>query len=220
MNIFIDIDGVLWNTAKKIVELYNKKYNHNGKWEDADEWNFSPAVPVGTKDEVIDELFESNEIYEGDATVEGAVEYINKLNEEFSDVYFCTVGKNINNSQKLKMLKRLIPEVKVITISFPGEVFTDKSMINMDGAVFIDDHSSNLESTNAKYKILFEPYGPKKWNTNWEGIRLHSWSEVYHFIKTLHHIEKITDEKYLKLINCTNETEIASVLKEIIENAM
>jgi|GEM_PF-922448 len=217
MNIFIDIDGVLWNTARKIVELYNKKYNHDGKWEDAKEWNFSPAIPDGTPDEVIDELFASKEIYEGDYTVKDAVDYINKLNNEFSDVYFCTVGKNINNSEKLKMLKRLIPNVKVITISFPGLVLTDKSMINMDGAVFIDDHSSNLHSTNAKYKILFEPYGDKVWNKEWKGIKLRSWAEVYHFIKALHQLEKLNDNRYLELVNCNNEKEIVKVLENIMK---
>ncbi len=217
MNIFIDIDGVLWNTAKIIVELYNKKYKHEGNWLEAKEWNFSPAIPYGTPTKVIDDLFASKDIYKGDYTVEGAVEYIKKLNDEFINVYFCTVGKNINNSEKLKMLKRIIPQVKVITISFPEEVVADKSMINMEGAVFIDDHSKNLLSTNAKYKILFEPYGDKNWNIGWDGIRLKSWVEVYNFVKTLHHIEKITDNTYEKLVHCSNDKEIINCLNEIVE---
>lgn len=216
MNIFIDIDGVLWNTSKKIVELYNKKYNHNGNWVEAKEWNFSPAIPEGTSNEIIDELFASHEIYEGNHTIEGAVEYIHRLNKEYTDVYFCTVGKNINNSQKLKMLKRLVPDVKVITISFPEEVFADKSMINMEGAAFIDDHSKNLNSSNARYKILFEPHGDKNWNREWTGIRLKSWAEIYNFIKTIHEIEKTKDERYTKLLKCSNENEIVDVLREIV----
>lgn len=217
MKIFIDIDGVLWNTAKSIVTLYNKKYGHNGKWEEALEWNFSPAIPEGTSEKIIDELFESNQIYEGNHTIDGAVEYINILNQEFDNVYFCTVGKNINNSQKLKMLKRLVPNVKVITISFPGEVLADKSMINMAGSIFIDDHSKNLLSSNAKYKILFEPYGEKNWNIGYSGIKLKSWKEVYDFIKTLHLIEDKGLQKYVELIKCEESCEIDKLLEEIIK---
>lgn len=216
MKIFIDIDGVLWNTAKSIVNLYNKKYRHNGNWEEAMEWNFSPAIPVGTPESIIDQLFASHEIYEGDHTIEGAVEYINNLNKEFSNVYFCTVGKNINNSQKLKMLKRLVPEVKVITISFPEEVFADKSMINMEGSIFIDDHSKNLKSSNAKYKILFEPYGEKNWNIGFKGIKIKSWKEVYDFVKTLHMIEEKGLHEYADLISCQDNLEIDKILEEII----
>ena len=215
MKIFIDIDGVLWNTAKSIVTLYNKKYSHNGKWEEAMEWNFSPAIPQGTSEKIIDELFASYEIYKGNHTVEGAVEYINKLNTEFDNVYFCTVGKNINNSQKLKMLKRLVPTVKVITISFPEEVFADKSMINMEGSIFIDDHSKNLSSSNAKYKILFEPYGEKNWNKGYEGRRLKSWEEVYNFVRTLHIIEEKVLGEYLDLIKNQDKNAGNSILEEI-----
>ena len=217
MKIFIDIDGVLWNTAKSIVTLYNKKYGHNGDWKEAMEWNFSPAIPEGTSEKVIDELFASNQIYEGDHTIEGAVEYINKLNLEFDNVFFCTVGKNINNSQKLKMLKRLVPTVKVITISFPGEVLADKSMINMDGSIFIDDHSKNLKSSNARYKILFEPHGEKNWNLGYKGIKLCSWKEVYDFVKTLHIIEEKGLHEYSDLIRCEDNVEINKILEEIIE---
>ncbi|WP_134111753.1 5' nucleotidase, NT5C type [Hypnocyclicus thermotrophus] len=216
MKIFIDIDGVLWNTEKAIVELYNKKYGYNADWRDVKDWNFSPAIPAGTPDNVINDLFESDEVYSGNNTYEGAVEYIKKLNEEFEEVYFCTVGKNINNSKKLEMLKRLIPEVKVITISFPYKVLSDKSMINMQGAIFIDDHSSNLNSSNAKYKILFEPNDIKNWNKKWEGIRLKTWKDVYNFIKTVKSIEYIINEKFIKLLSLKEKKcEIDLISEEI-----
>lgn len=218
MKIFIDIDGVLWNTAKSIVHLYNQKYSHNGDWKGAKEWNFSPAIPYGTSEEVIDELFASNEIYDGDHTVEGAVEYIKKLHEEYKEVYFCTVGKNINNSQKLKMLKRLIPDVKVITISFPNEVYSDKSLINMENSIFIDDHSKNLESSNAKYKILFEPYGLKNWNVGYDGLKIKSWKEVYEFIRTVHIIEEKVLGEYLNSIKCEeNQCEAKDILANLLK---
>ena len=186
--------------------------------EHAKEWNFSPAIPYGTSEEVIDELFASNEIYDGDHTVEGAVEYIKRLHEEYKEVYFCTVGKNINNSQKLKMLKRLIPDVKVITISFPNEVYSDKSLINMENSIFIDDHSKNLESSNAKYKILFEPYGLKNWNVGYDGLKIKSWKEVYEFIRTVHIIEEKVLGEYLNSIKCEeNQCEAKDILANLLK---
>lgn len=221
MKIFIDIDGVLWNTEKTMVELYNKKYGHNGDWRNVKEWNFSPAIPHGTPNEIINSLFASDEVYSGNNTIEGAIQYIKKLNDEHSNVYFCTVGKNINNSKKLEMLKRLIPEVKVITISFPGEVKADKSMINMEGAVFIDDHSKNLKGSNAKYKILFEPHTTRNWNQGWDGLTLKSWKDVYLFINAINQIEEIVDNKFLELINGTkNHDDIAKTIEKIKENVV
>jgi 5'(3')-deoxyribonucleotidase len=221
MKIFIDIDGVLWNTEKTMVELYNKRYDHDGDWRNVKEWNFSPAIPKGTSNDIINSLFASDDIYSGNNTFNGALEYIKKLNDEHKNVYFCTVGKNINNSKKLEMLKRLIPEVKVITISFPGEVKADKSMINMEGAVFIDDHSKNLKGANAKYKILFEPHTERNWNKGWDGLKLRSWRDVYMFINAIHQIEEIVDNKFLELVNGSkNKDDIAKTIEQIKENVV
>ena len=115
------------------------------------------------------------------------------------------------------MLKRLVPEVKVITISFPEEVLADKSMINMEGSIFIDDHSKNLKSSNAKYKILFEPHGEKNWNIGYNGIKLKSWEEVYNFVKTLYLIEEKGLHEYSDLIRCEDNIEIEKLLEEIIK---
>lgn len=198
MQIFIDVDGVLWNTAEAIINLFNEKYDQAVDWREATEWNFSPAIPTDTPVEVVDELFASDEIYDGDMTIEGATHYINKLNKEFDNVFFCTVGKNINNAQKLKMIKRLLPELKIITISFPGTVPADKTMVNMEGAIFVDDHSTNLRTSNAKYKILFEPHSAMKWNENWGGRRFKSWQEIYEFV---HEIKDISQEEQIKYIS-------------------
>lgn len=77
------------------------------------------------------------------------------------------------------------------------------------------DHSKNLSSSNAKYKILFEPYGEKNWNKGYEGIRLKSWREVYNFVKTLHIIEEKVLGEYLDLIKNQDENAEKRILEDI-----
>jgi hypothetical protein len=55
----------------------------------------------------------------------------------------------------------------------------DKSLVNMQNSIFIDDMPQNLESSNAKYKILFgREY---EWNKgdNRQHIKCLDWDRVY-----------------------------------------
>jgi 5'(3')-deoxyribonucleotidase len=52
----------------------------------------------------------------------------------------------------------------------------DKSIVNMEGAILIDDHTGNLETSNADMKISF---GKRySWNEDWKGIICQTWKEV------------------------------------------
>lgn len=42
MKIAVDLDGVVWNIMGVFLELYNKKYNKNIKYEDVIQWYFFP----------------------------------------------------------------------------------------------------------------------------------------------------------------------------------
>jgi len=52
----------------------------------------------------------------------------------------------------------------------------DKSIVDMKNAIFIDDVLSNLESSNAKYKIVFgDEY---EWNITNKHGRCFNWTDV------------------------------------------
>jgi len=52
----------------------------------------------------------------------------------------------------------------------------DKSSINMQGAIFLDDTTDNLNSSNADIKICVGNKYP--WNDKWDGIRCYNWTDI------------------------------------------
>lgn len=59
--------------------------------------------------------------------------------------------------------------------------YTDKSHIDMQDGIFIDDSYNNLITSNAMFNICF---GDKYvWNKNWKGVRCNNWHDVRDFFK-------------------------------------
>ena len=57
------------------------------------------------------------------------------------------------------------------------ETHNDKSHVDMSNSIFVDDSIRNLETSNAKYKILYGEY--MDWNnTNIEFIRCKNWLDL------------------------------------------
>lgn len=182
MNIFIDFDGVIYNTVESFVNLNNKLNNINDDWTKVKNWNFKPECCNNLTEKEIEDLFNHKELY-STKLIKDSVEYIEKLDKKHK-VFVCTVGFNYNNKNKLKLLEKYLPNIDVITISKNSELQASpgKQIINMDNSIFIDDHMKNLESSNARYKILFQPFMPMNWNKNWKGVRISNWKDLYDYI--------------------------------------
>ena len=60
----------------------------------------------------------------------------------------------------------------------------DKSCVDMSGGIFIDDKLSNLDTSNAKEKIVFGKEYP--WNTgNTKYTRVMNWMDALKYIRSL-----------------------------------
>lgn len=176
-NLIIDLDGVTINTIKTIVEMYNEDHLFYKDfkvvdWHDVNTWEFAELSLEPA--EVIDNYFCTPRFFQKVEFMTAAKWIIGKLHE-FFDITFCSSGKYPNLQLKRMFVKKHFPYADFIPVELP--TYPDKSHIDMTGAIFVDDCSSNLRTSNASIKICFgERYS---WNEDWDGIRCANWIEIY-----------------------------------------
>lgn len=187
--LFVDFDGVLMNTIKRITDLYNTDFNDDKKWPDVNSWSFSELNK--TTPEIIDQYFDSAKFFWGLDYMDDAATIVPMIQDKwFKDsFYIVSTGRERNLKLKKWNIPRYFPEFDINHfIGIDINKFNDKSHIDMSGAVFIDDLSENLMSSNADIKICFGSVYP--WNSDWNGVRCKTWFEVYRLINELSNIKE------------------------------
>lgn len=178
--IFIDYDGVIVNTIKAIVSLYEddfcayKKYEPID-WENINTWNFE-ELKAATPD-YINTYFNQPRFFRTVQFMKDAKYYIGRLSEEY-DITVVSAGYSPNLVLKEKWIKEHLPYCKFVGVNY--KEYSDKSHIDMSDGVFIDDSASNLITSNAKTRICFGKQYP--WNEKWQGIRCNDWFEIYNIL--------------------------------------
>lgn len=165
--VFIDLDGVVLNTIKCIVNLYNEDFKYYPKyekvdWTDVDSWDFTELKAA--KPEYINHYFNQKRFFDNVEMFESAKKVIDKLSEKYN-IKFVSLGYAPNLLLKDEWVKDNFPYAEFIGVDM--KYYKDKSHIDMsgDGNVFIDDRSDNLETSNVPIKICFgDCYD---WNTDW-----------------------------------------------------
>lgn len=77
------------------------------------------------------------------------------------------------------MDKRNLPYCDFIGVNLKQH--TDKSHIDMQDGIFIDDSYNNLITSNAMFNICFgDEY---VWNKNWKGVRCNNWYDIKDFLQ-------------------------------------
>lgn len=180
-NLYIDFDGTLINSIKKVVSLYDKDYSvfkdyKKVRWIDINSWGFN-ELKLANKDK-INGYFCDTRFFDNDLEyMDNAFEIINKL-KEYYEIYIVSMGLTINLALKNTWLRKNLPFVKFIGCNLND--FSNKSHLDLSDGILIDDVTENLESCNAKEKIVFGDIYP--WNSGWSGIRRFNWYEVYDFL--------------------------------------
>ncbi len=187
--IIIDLDGVVYDTISRVVEMYN--YDHvmykdfvPVHAEDVKTWEFKELFLEPP--EVIDKYFNTPRFFEDLPLMKSAEWIIGKLAENHK-IVFCSSGSYPNLQLKRRWLAKHYPNADFIPVELP--TYKDKSSVDMSGieSVFIDDCSNNLKTSNAAHKICFgEVYD---WNKDWNGIRCKDWEAVYQYVKELENDE-------------------------------
>lgn len=175
--LFLDFDNCIVNSIKAIVDLYNEDYRfYEGyshiDWWDINTWNFTECNCADIS--YINQCFNQQRLFDRLEFMSWAKEVITVL-EKLYDITIVSHGYSPNLIFKQFWISSQFLDIKFIGVNL--EQYTDKSCIDMSGAIFIDDNIKNFSNCNADRKICFgEKYS---WNCNWKGERLVNWCDVY-----------------------------------------
>ena len=186
--IILDFDGVIGASISSMCKSLETIRNlpegtYNPKL--VKKWNFEDVIPELDHDRVND-MFESDIFWRNLKPINGAIEFINKYRD---DIVICTIGTNKNIQKKLAWIEKHLGKVDVLPIIINiGSHHTaiDKSVIDMTNCILVDDNVNALDTSNAKYKILFDEFG--EWNAEWQLTnknyykKYSSYDEIEYFI--------------------------------------
>lgn len=181
--IFIDLDGVVFDTIAKIVDLYNTDYVYYKDFKvvlpsDIKTWDFN-ELTLETK-ENIDKYFNQPRFFMDLPLMKSAKWIINKLHNNLGfKIIFCSSGSYPNLQLKKIWIEKYFSYADFIPVEM--SMYADKSHIDMADSYLIDDCSKNLYTSNAKNKICFGDIYP--WNEDWNGIRVNNWVELFGYIR-------------------------------------
>lgn len=181
MKIFIDFDCTIVDSVKTYCNVYNSSYKEHEGFKKADHSRVN-RYDLMDQCQLVDHqetIFSHEEFFKHLEFMPHAEEVINKLGSKY-ELVICSIGTLDNISLKAKWIKNNLSFIKnVILISSAvatNGIKMDKSSVNMNNSIFIDDHVENLLSSNAEFKICFgKEY---EWNRSWTGRRCFNWKEV------------------------------------------
>ena len=170
--IYLDVDGVILDSASAIVELLNQKYETNCKSSDITSWDFKNVKSDLTSQE-IESIFNDKRFFDIVRPYDGVFDFMRKF--RFKIRMFSKGGID-NIYLKRKYFDSCgFEDIKLIGLPLS----LSKGLINMrrDGlAMFIDDSTNNLEDCNADIRIQFKEFdNDAEWQRNWNGVTMKEW---------------------------------------------
>lgn len=181
LKLFLDFDQTIVNAVEAYCETYNNIYAHchgfeYAEWEKIKRWDLTDQCPMHTEPET---LFASWLFFELlNPMDDNTFEMLEEI-KEFCDITICTIGTPENIIRKTQWIVDNLGISDMILLS-QEKITMDKSVVNMEGAVFVDDSYKNLLSSNADFKICF---GTTEWNKDWSGCRVDNWSQLCSVLK-------------------------------------
>ena len=179
IDLFLDFDDTICLTSKQFVKLANKKYKKEEDWNNINRCDFKDLYPEITNND-IDNIFSSEDFFVDLELCENCLDVINSI-KNLVNIHIATIGTDKNLKNKMKWIKENLN----VDFNFNGILDTgisDKSSVDMSGAIFVDDRIDNLRSSNANIKILYKNYH----NYSWQQIEpnddiyvVDSWEQIY-----------------------------------------
>lgn len=178
--LYMDFDGVIVDTIKAIVTLYNQDFQYYKKfkpvnWWEVNTWDFEECNCADKK--ILNSYFNMPKFFNLLGFMEHAPETIFRMKHAFHLVVV-SMGYRPNLVGKKLWMEENLPFAEFIGVNM--KKYVDKRHIDMSDGIFVDDSAKNLETSNAKYKILFGDEYP--WNKNWKGKRCYNWAELENYL--------------------------------------
>ena len=189
--IFIDMDCTLYNTVKRITEIYDEDFQYYSDykkipWKEVTSWNFNELSAAPEK--YIDHYFNQKRFFDKVEMYPYAKEVIDKLSNKYR-IVFVSHGYSPNLRLKREYIKNNFPYADFIGVNLKEH--KDKSCVDMsgDGNIFIDDIPENLYKSNADIKIC---YGIYDWNSTFTNTdnqsqywRAFGWSAIENILNSI-----------------------------------
>jgi 5'(3')-deoxyribonucleotidase len=176
---YFDFDDTIVNSHLAMIQTYNIRYDKNLTTNDVTGWKLADYMPEVKS---VDDIFGHPIFYDVLEFNEGAVEYLQKL-QEYIDVVICTMGTPMNISLKSLWIGDNLPFINHVCY-ITGDEYFNKNKLDMSKDIIIDDRISILDSANAKHKFLFGR--PLSWNKdNTKYPRVETFAEIYETIKNI-----------------------------------
>lgn len=178
--VYLDFDGVICDTIRAIVDLYNEDFQYYKKFKkindyDINTWDFKECT-CGSS-EYINTYFNQPRFFRTLRFMPWAYEVIEELRKEYN-IKIVSHGYSPNLLQKEKWVNDCLPGIEFIGVNW--KTHSDKSHIDMSDGIFFDDSAKNLITSNAKETICFGDI--YSWNDWWEGKRINNWIDVHEYL--------------------------------------
>lgn len=186
--IYVDVDGVIVDTIGTICALYNSDFSHYKKFKPVHSnqiqtYEFSECACASK--ELIDWYFNTPRFFQRLRKMIGAYPCLLRLRDDYQ-IIVVSHGYSPNLRAKEQWIKQHLSFVDFCGVNL--KEYQDKSCVDMSGGIFIDDKLSNLDTSNAKEKILFGKEYP--WNKdNTKYTRVMNWMHLIKYIKSLEHVD-------------------------------
>lgn len=186
--LYLDFDGVICNSIKRIVQMYNDEFGTNIQWTDIETYNFAE---LNISHDALQGYFSKPEYFNYKLEfMDNAEEVISRLLDEGWTIRIVSLGTDDNVRNKGKWVGEHKHLSRTEFIGLP--MHCPKSHVDMSNGIFIEDVIKNLDVSNAAVKIIFgDEY---EWNKTDKYHRCYNWYEVYDYIN--------------QLVGSNNETEI------------
>lgn len=178
-DIFVDFDDTLVDSLEAFCKVYNCRYSEKVDWKTIKRWDFVDKCPKLKTGEVLD-IFASKEFFKNLRLKHFAKETLKNLSDKNYPITIVTIGTLDNCSRKAQYIKNNLSFIDKTILISPNEKDSlpmNKSFIDMKHGIFVDDVEANLNSSNAKLKILFETMPNVDWNKEWRGEKIKDWKE-------------------------------------------
>ena len=154
MNIYIDFDDTITMSIENIVRIVNKRYDKNVKSIDIAKWDFSDVYPDISHKSIID-IFGEEEFFNTLHLKPNVLPVLRKYSK-YNDIIIVSKVSLQAMKRKNEWIKTHLSSIG-IPLQFRGvSLRRSKGDIDMSDGIMIDDNTSFLRETNAKYKIFYK----------------------------------------------------------------
>ena len=181
--LYLDMDNTITNSTKSFCESYNILYKYHkdfiqSNWELVNTWNMQDQCTILKSESDVLEIFETPIFFKLLKLInDNTYEVVRELNEKYQ-IIIASIGTPMNLSRKALYLQETLPFIKDYALLYNNGIKMNKEIIQMNypDSIFIDDHVSNLKSSNAVNKYVFGKDYP--WSQTNDYERLWNWTEI------------------------------------------